>query len=80
MGIRILDEYLTLGAPDSWPLDPPRGLPTRGVVALDGPSGLTVARDGRVQVVRDCGDPRGGAAVAALRWMAQVDAGLIPLG
>ena len=80
MGIRILNDYLTLGALDSWPLDPPRGLPMRGVVALDGPSGLTVARDGRVRVVRDCGDPRGGAAVAALRWMAQVDAGLIPLG
>ena len=73
MGIRILDDYLIKGDP----LDPPRGLPPRGVVALDGPSGLTVARDGRVQVVRDCGDPRGGAAVAALRWMAQVDAGLI---
>ena len=80
MGIRILDDYLTLGAPDSWPLDPPRAAPVRGVVALDGPSGLTVARDGRVQVVRDCADPRGGAAVGWLRWMAQVDAGLIAVG
>ena len=80
MGIRILDDYLINGAPDSWPIDPPRGSRSRGVVALDGPSGLTVARDGRVQVVRDCGDPRGGAAVGWLRWMAQVDAGLIPLG
>ena len=76
MGIRILDDYLIHGDP----LDPPRGLRSRGVVALDGPSGLTVARDGRVRVVRDCGDPRGGAAVAALRWMAQVDAGLISVG
>jgi hypothetical protein len=76
VGIRILDDYLTLGDP----LDPPRGAQPRGVVALDGPSGLTVARDGRVRVVRECGDPRGGAAVAAMRWMAQVDAGLIAVG
>ena len=76
MGIRILDDYLTLGDP----LDPPRVAQPRGVVALDGPSGLTVARDGRVRVVRECGDPRGGAAVAALRWMARVDAGLFVVG
>lgn len=75
-GIRILDDYLIKGDP----LDPPRAAPVRGVVALGGPSGLTVARDGRARVVRDCADPRGGAAVAALRWMAQVDAGLILVG
>ena len=76
MGIRILDDYLTNGDP----LDPPRGAPARGVLALDGPSGLTLARDGRVRVVADCSDPRGGAEAGWLRWVAQVERGLIPVG
>ena len=76
MGIRILDDYLTLADP----LDPPRAALPRGVLALDGPSGLTVARDGRVRVVHDCDDPRGGAEAGWLRWMAQVAGGLIPVG
>lgn len=76
MGIRIFDDYLVSGDP----LAPPRGLPVRGALALDGPTGLTVARDGRVRAVHDCVDPRGTRDVALLRWMALVERGLIPLG
>lgn len=76
MGIRILDDYLLYGDPQR----PPRGARQRRAVSLEGRTGLSVGSYGRVRAVADCADPRGGADVGWLRWMAQVDAGLFPLG